>query len=737
MKSEQLGQFLCERDMIWTSLPERWDEGPFLGNGCTGALFYFDKEAGCFVIKPGRTDIYDNRPLQRYTVMDKQFAQPRLQLGPVRIVTAGKTTGCSLRLSVYDAVLSGKIFTDKGYVGIRMFIPADREAIVLSMTPSEDENAGLEYIPMPAESPRQTRMVSENDPRMRTDYVPPRDAYPPEEKNGILIYEQPLFSCGSYCLAIGQRDGSYIIAADVSDEDGKSVPGVLETVESFTDTDSVLCRHKEAWHGIYEKSFFSVSDPVWDNFYWLQIYKTACMARPGGRIVDTMGPWAITTSWPGGFWNLNVQLTYAAMIPTGMFDAARSLPDRLSAERENLNLNVAPQYREGCYGIGTNTCRNLRSELAVPGKTNEKHFKVETGNLTWALQVCYTLYRTTLDEKMLTDTILPLLEGAVKYYTHFLYEDEKNVLHLMPTESPEYLAVDEDTNYDLALLRWGLGVLIKENLRLGKSAEKIPVWQDIRDRLTPYPEDEKEGLLIAAHTHLNCSHRHYSHLLAFYPLHLLDADKKEDAEKIKKSVDHWHSMPEALEGYSMTGAASMSAMLHDGDRGIEYLDRLMKDYIRPSTLYLEAGGPVTETPLAAVSSLTDMLLQSYGEVIKVFPACPERWRDASFTLFAEGGVKVSAGRKGGRLRFVKLTSLTDREIKLSAGFDVTPVSDKSFEYSDGLYIISVKADEDTVLKINDEETAEVFAAVSGENIFGKNEKTFSAVSKIPYCERNK
>ena len=122
------------------------------------------------------------------------------------------------------------------------------------------------------------------------------------------------------------------------------------------------------------------------------------------------------------------------------------------------------------HGIGTNTCRSLRSEVFVPGREKQKGDKVELGNLTWALFVCYTLCRTTLEEEMLTETVLPLLAGAVKYYTHFLTPDEKGILHLAPTESPEYLAVDEDTNYDLALLRWGLETLIGEHTRLGGDA---------------------------------------------------------------------------------------------------------------------------------------------------------------------------------------------------------------------------------------------------------------------------
>lgn len=75
----------------------------------------------------------------------------------------------------------------------------------------------------------------------------------------------------------------------------------------------------------------------------------------------------------------------------------------------------------------------------------------------------------------------------------------------------------------------------------------------------------------------------------------------------------------------------------------------MKDFVQPNTMYREEGGSVIETPLAAVSSMVDMLMQCYGGEISVFPACPDRWKDASFTFFTEGGYTVSAVRREGKL----------------------------------------------------------------------------------------
>ncbi|MEJ7662241.1 MAG: glycoside hydrolase family 95-like protein [Hymenobacter sp.] len=64
-----------------------------------------------------------------------------------------------------------------------------------------------------------------------------------------------------------------------------------------------------------------------------------------------------------------------------------------------------------------------------------------------------------------------------------------------------------------------------------------------------------------------------------------------------------------------------------------------------------------ETPLSAAQSIHDMLLQSWGGKIRVFPAVPTAWAGVSYQhLSAEGGFLVSAARQGGRTRFVTITS---------------------------------------------------------------------------------
>ena len=81
--------------------------------------------------------------------------------------------------------------------------------------------------------------------------------------------------------------------------------------------------------------------------------------------------------------------------------------------------------------------------------------------------------------------------------------------------------------------------------------------------------------------------------------------------------------------------------------------------MKPSTMYAEATvAPVIESPPAGANTVNDMLLQSWGGVIRVFPAVPAAWADVTVhNVRAQGAFLVSARRTGGVTQFVRVVSL--------------------------------------------------------------------------------
>ncbi|WJH36462.1 hypothetical protein N6H14_12245 [Paenibacillus sp. CC-CFT747] len=67
-----------------------------------------------------------------------------------------------------------------------------------------------------------------------------------------------------------------------------------------------------------------------------------------------------------------------------------------------------------------------------------------------------------------------------------------------------------------------------------------------------------------------------------------------------------------------------------------------------------------ETPLSGAEAIHDMLLQSWGGTLRIFPAVPEEWQDAAFhDLRTEGAFLVSAMRKNGVTEWIRVKSLEE------------------------------------------------------------------------------
>lgn len=201
------------------------------------------------------------------------------------------------------------------------------------------------------------------------------------------------------------------------------------------------------------------------------------------------------------------------------------LVDAIGNNLDNLINNVPEPYRKDAAALPVATDFTLTgATVNVPG--TEK--KAQVGNLTWICHNLWLQYRFSMDESILRNTLYPTLRRAVNFYLPFLTEDKSGKFHLKRTYSPEY-GTAEDCNYDIALLRWGCNTLLEASRILSVDDELIPRWKQVAEHLTDYPQDEN-GMMIGKDVPFSRSHRHYSHLLMFYPLYLLNAEQNGSKE---------------------------------------------------------------------------------------------------------------------------------------------------------------------------------------------------------------
>lgn len=648
-------KFLRGQDLLWSRLPTLWHEGPFLGDGLLGSMVYQEPGANKlrFTIQHGR--VQDHRP-----EFGSGWGTCRLPVGHLTLEPVGAITSVDWRLSLWNAELTGTVTTTAGTLTLSALI--HDEVFAARVTAGGGERVTWTFHPEEALSPRR---ISEAPPSGYTANPPWATRTSVDGTEQVL---QPL--TGGQTATAYRRIGHDLLLSvgHSSPSDTAAEAASLRNLRRAASYSVLRRRHTQWWNAFYRKSFVSFPDQRLQSFHWIQLYKVASASRAGGPVMATSGPWLEPTPWPAVWWNLNVQLEYW-LIQGFNHPELDSLATTLRQNQEQLAANVPTAYQADSSGIGRSSDMFANREVGRPGTG------AETGDLTWALHNVWLSYRHSMDKALLRDTIYPVLRRAINYYLHFLTPGSDGRLHLPSTLSPEYPVVPpQDTNYDLALIRWGCQTLLESAELLTVDDELIPRWQEVLARLTPYPVDDN-GFMIGADTPYAQSHRHYSHLLMVYPLYLVNWDQPGSRDLIAKSVTHWHALTGAHRGYSYTGAASMYAMTGDGDTAITYLrkffDPTTRYPCRVNTHYTEAG-PVIETPLSASQSLHDMFCQSWGGVIRVFPAVPSSWADVTLHDFrTQGAFLVSAVRKAGVTRFIRIRSLAGEPLKLRHGLTGT------------------------------------------------------------------
>lgn len=735
--------FLSKQDLFFDSLSTKWEEGAFLGNGLLGAMVYLeDNSAIRFDL--GRTDVIDHRQ-----GINPSIGRGRLPIGKFVLRTSAPIKKIALRLDLWNAELIGTITTEKGTVNLQALVPATNDIILINTKSQTKNPVWWEWKPEPAVSPF---LTLGRDSASKYTSNPP--AIFTKDEEGTNYHFQPLLVGNGFTTAwkdvvLGNtqmrvisitnshgfnQDTSWLqkdrrqlnlnktIGREKEDPSLLQAYSVLKKINKLS-AQPIINSHRAYWHNFYQKSFVSIPDKRLESFWWIQQYKMASATREGALAIDLMGPWYKPSPWPKYWWNLNIQLTYYPFFSSNHIDLVLPLLKMINDNIDNLSKNVPQPYQHNSAALARSGPYDMVAPIKVlkGNDSTGSSASLELGNLSWLLHVCWQAYEHTMDRAFIQQ-LYPVLKRAINYYINIAEKGPDGKYHLPFTYSPEYpKGITRDANYDLAVLRWGLKTLLYSNEQLNMKDTLVEKWKELLNNLVSYPKDEY-GFRIGRDAAFTQSHRHYSHLLMVYPIYEINWDQQQNRDLILKSLNQWKNNDEAWRGYSYTGSGSIYAMMGKGDSTWKMLNEMMKGRfsIKPNTMYLEAG-PVIETPLSAVTTMNEMLLQSWGGVIRVFPAIPLSWNESSFTkLLAKGGFEVSAIRKNGQTSFIKIKSLAGEPciVKTDMRGFIKSTGKRSFKLTktnEGNLVIDLKKGEEVILYTGQKPSSFTVIESKGDN----------------------
>jgi alpha-L-fucosidase 2 len=474
--------------------------------------------------------------------------------------------------------------------------------------------------------------------------------------------------------------------------------------------DKLLESHRAWWDDFWSISSVSVPNERIGRHYNLVKYFYGAASRSDSPPMPLQGVWTRDDGglppWKGDYHHdLNTQMTYLPYPEAGLLDSGLSFI--------NYNWERLPTYRKFAkefYGVEGAAMPGVAT-LAGKATGGWSQYALSPTNALWVGQSFYLHWKYTMDGDFLQQRAYPWLSEIATGIVNLLQErDGKRYLPL--SSSPEIhnnslrAWLEPNSNNDLALMQWTFEALAEMAAALGKTDDAAR-WRELRAQLDDLLVDDQDVLMFARGEPFNQSHRHHSHAMAIHPLGTLHVEGDEnDRAIIDATLDRMHELgTSAWCGYSFSWFSCMLARCGRADMALNYLIDYERAFILRNGFHangdqIGAGlsnfryRPFTlEGNFLGMQAVHEMLMQSWGGTLRVFPAVSDRWTDVSFTnLRAEGGFKVSARRVAGQTAEVRVEATVDGPLRLRDPFGGATAawSRRDLKRDGGDYVVALK-----------------------------------------------
>ena len=701
-----------DHDLVFNYLPQSWDEAIPLGNGMLGALVW--QKEGRLRFSLDRVDLWDLRPMSNldfsrftYNWVYEQWenntynkVQEQMDVPYDKRVAPTKIPAAALEFDISS-------------LGEPILVKLDVEKAICIV--KWDSGTELQVFVNAAEIAGWYRFI--NCPHeINPEIIAPAYTLPGGkiEKNVIFNADLSLLGYESGKIIREENEieykqegwGGFEYNVDVKwDKKNKTTHGCWSISSSFPGWeerstakemvnnyfekgfDKALESHKEWWDSYWLKSSVTLPDSIIEKQYYLEMYKFGSAARSDTPPISLQAVWTADNGklppWKGDFHHdLNTQLSYWPSYAGNHTDLGEGFVNWL--------WKYKPAFEEYTMAYYGSDGLNVPGVTTLTGEPMGGWIQYSLGPTVsaWLAHHFYLQWKYTMDREFLEQRAFPWLAATARHFDNIAVKSPDGLLKLPISSSPEINNNSKEawfgktTNFDLSLIRWTYekAAELAQELGLKNEAEnyskKLDLWPELAI--------DESGLLFAPGYPYSESHRHFSHLMGFHPLGLIDYSKGEDQKKIinntlktleKNGSDYWT-------GYSFSWQANLYARAFMGDSAAKSLRIFAQAFCLPNSFHVNGDQtksgyskftyrPFTlEGNFAFASGVQEMLIQSHTGIIKIFPAIPSDWENVSFDkLRTTGAFLVSAEMKAGKVISLKVESLAGGRLRLELPFD--------------------------------------------------------------------
>lgn len=735
---------LRNSNLMFGNLADTWDEAIPLGNGILGALVW--QKDNKLRLSLDRADLWDLRPMENldkpewkyswvkeqwennsYSKVQEMFDVPYdKNPAPSKIPGAalefdisslGETE--SVELNLKDAIC---YVTWKSGASLETFVNATspvgwfrfkgiRNEVVPELIPPQYNLEG--------ESGEESPVTGQDLRRL---------GYPKGEinkKGNSVIYNQTGWGAFKYQVNVRWRvqkdaiEGCWSISSEFPEWD-KQIPAETVTASAFKDGFSnQSASHKKWWNNFWSQSSITIPDSVLSKQWYLEMYKLGAATGNGAPPISLQAIWTADNGklppWKGDFHHdLNTQLSYWPAYSSNHMTQERGFIDWLQKNKPEFE-----RYTKEYYGV---TGLNVPGVTTLTGQPMGGWIQYSFGPTVsaWLGHHFYMHWRYTMDRDFLEKEAYPWINSVAEFIDNISVTDKNGHKKFPLSSSPEIFDnspkawFPEMTNFDLGLVRWTYKKASELANELGKKDE-AEKWSSILSQWPDLDIDSVSGFTYAKGFPYDQSHRHFSHLVAFHPLGLVDWLKgKKDQQIIKSTIATLDKVgPDWWCGYSWSWLGNLKARAFDGEGAAEALRIFALDFCLKNSFHVNGDQSGTgkskmtyrpftlEGNFAFASGIQEMLIQSHTGIVHIFPSIPKEWKEVRFNkLRTEGAFLISSVMKKGEITEVDILAEKSGQLNI-----FNPFKNREFRCSspykviDSLILIQTEPGQKITMKL--------------------------------------
>ncbi len=432
----------------------------------------------------------------------------------------------------------------------------------------------------------------------------------------------------------------------------------------------VVGRHEETWRRFWSHSGLEIDDPLLQRTWYRGLYFLRCVSKPG---VISPGLFASlindTPAWHGDYHtNYNLQQTFWACY-------AANHPE-LAEPYDRLMLEYLPRGRWLCkqvYGIDGAYYPHVLFAYepthperckSVNGRQYIHHvWGMTIGVAGFSIQPVWWHYKVAPSRGLL-EKIYPMVRDVAQFYAGFIEGCEPAAggkVRLGPSVSPEHwgwakdLARNYDCAFDIAMAQYTLEAAIEGATTLGRDAELVRRWRAAIAKLPDYPLHGKdEPIVVDVAGAPPMTYNISVPATPVFPADVITWQSPDSTRELfARTIDglKWNGNNATVMLAISRARLSMpgtQAWLHEEvaartrPNGTMTLNRL-----KPHHGFNDFGHYTEQ--FGTGMAVSELLVQSAGDVIRLFPAVREGASARCHTLRTQGGFLVSAAMRQGEV----------------------------------------------------------------------------------------